>query len=436
MLYSEPQIEFMQSDAKETFFCGGVGSGKSFALGTLAYEAAKLVAGSVTLLAAPTMDTLRNSTLKQVEGECWNDKFGLREGIHYVINEMPPPSWGVKPYSELSNTRVITWRNGSYTILDSLENYQKHRGSAYDRILIDEFQSINPDVRKVLLARLRGKIFKAAGLTPRLYYAFTPPDKPEYMRYLLQLHNEWNEGKAKDMHFLFGTSYDNQHNLPEDYLETLASNWDDKTLQREVYAQLVMDTAGLYTYAFDEDKHLKGVSMDEDLPIYLCMDFNIGVMATTVWQFRDGEFCYCVDEFEPESRIDIIQRCQRIKERYGNLLYGAIVTGDPATGATGLKKNMNYYTVIQSELDLQDWQFKVRKHHPDSRDAAVLVNSMFSRFPDIAIHPKCGNLIHDIKFCTTTDDGKLDKSDKRLTHYLDTMIYFFDYHFKSWYLKK
>lgn len=435
MIFNSAQADFLQSTAKETFLCGGVGLGKSFCIGILAYEAAKNFAGSVTLIASPTYDSLRNSTMRQVIDECWQEKIKLTQGFHYVINEMPPPEWKVKPYSELSNVRVVTWRNGSYTILDTLDNYNKHRGSSYDRILIDEFQNVTPDVRKVLLARLRGKVFSEAKQYHQIYYALTPPNRPEYMQHLIRLYQEWQGKNTHDMQFVFGESYLNEENLPDGYLESLTSNWDDRTVQREVYAQLVMDNAGVYAYAFDEEKHIKGLKLNPDLPLHLCFDFNLGIMATTVWQIGE-HFCYCIDEFPPQKGIDIIERCATIRARYGDYLRGCIVTGDPATGSSGLKRNMNFYTLIKSELDLDDWQFHVKRSHPESRDANVLVNSMFSRFPDLKIHPQCSNLIHDLKFCVTDDDGKLDKTNHQLTHYLDTLVYFFDYNFKAWYLHK
>lgn len=426
------QHGYIKSVKPEVFIYGGRGLGKTFIEGLDTYDCAA-IGKTVQLLVAPTLDQLRNSTLKQLQ-ESWH-KIGIVEGEHYIISERPDESWGVKSFSRLSNHRIITWRNGSYIMCDSLDNFDKHRGAEYDRITVDEFQNVDPESRKVLLGCRRGKRMQELGLPIQVKYGLTPPNDVKSFLYLRKLIEELYGTDSAD--FFKGTSFDNRNNLPDDYIDTMEKGLSEKDVQREVYGELVMDEQGNYIYSFDESKHLKGVKINESEPLYIWMDFNIGVMATTVWQFNLTEgWCYCIDEFEPRKNIDILDRCDTIKAKYGHMMYQIIVTGDPASGNSGLKKNVNYYTSIQSELNLQDWQLKIKKHHPDSRDAQVLCNSMFSRYPDLKIHPRCGNLIHDLKFCVTDDNGKLDKTNHELTHYLDTMVYGFDFFFKGWYLNK
>ena len=76
---------------------------------------------------------------------------GLIEGQHYVINEQPKEEWGIDAFSKLRNTKILSLAYGAFIVLDSLENYNKHRGASYDKIHVDEFREVNPDVRKVLL---------------------------------------------------------------------------------------------------------------------------------------------------------------------------------------------------------------------------------------------------------------------------------------------
>src|SRR3990167_413030 len=155
---NEKQGVAYRSTAKEIFYISGVGSGKSLLMGIWLQKQLS-VAGAVCLLGSPTYDTLRDSTLPQVQ-DAWK-KMGIKENEHYVINIRPDETWGVETFSKLSSNKIITFNWGSYLICDSMENYNKHRGSEYDAIAIDEFRDIKKNVREsVLLERLRGRAFK------------------------------------------------------------------------------------------------------------------------------------------------------------------------------------------------------------------------------------------------------------------------------------
>lgn len=425
------QAGYLESTKPEVFLYAGRGYGKTLVEGIDTYDCAA-IGGTIQLLCAPTLDQLRNSTLKNIQ-KAWH-KIGYAEGEHYVVNEKPKEEWDIPAFSSLGSHRIISWINGSFIVADSLENFDKHRGSEYDRITVDEFQNINPDCRTVLLGCRRGNRMQELGLPIQIKYGLTPPKDASSFLIFKKIVEQLEGTDSAD--FFRGTSFDNKDHLPGDYISTLQAGLSPKDVQREVYGELVRDEAGNYVYSFDEDRHIMGLAVQERDTLHLWIDFNLNVMATTVWQFSDNH-CYCVDEFAPEKGMDILKRCDTIKARYGKLLRGCIVTGDPAKGQTGHKANMNFYTQMQAELGLDDEQFHVKKSHPDGRDAQTLVNSMFSRFPDLKIHPRCTNLIHDIQSCVTDENGKLDKkTDKTLTHYLDTMIYGFDYNFKGWYLNK
>ncbi|MBP7579130.1 MAG: hypothetical protein KA794_20605, partial [Candidatus Obscuribacter sp.] len=140
-----------------------------------------------------------------------------REGIHFVINQQPPDGWNVSAYSTISNVRVVTWCNGSYTVLDSLENYSKHVGSEYDRILVDEFQNVTPDARRFLLGRMRGKAFERARYKHQMFYALTPPEQPMALQHLVDLIDKFKDNE-KQIKFVRGSTYLNKQNLPDDYI--------------------------------------------------------------------------------------------------------------------------------------------------------------------------------------------------------------------------
>lgn len=425
IILSQPQEEFFFSDANETFFMAGRGSGKSYVLGELVREMA-YISGSITLLAAPTYDMLRGSTLQQVLNECLYAKYGIEEGVHYVIGKQPPKQWGVKAFSPIRNHNIITWCTGAYTVVDALENFNKHRGAEYDRQLIDEFNNVTPEVRDVLLGCKRGRKMRELGVKSQIYYAMTPPRKLSTAEFMRELMDKLRD-KPDIAKFIRGTSHDNAHNLPDDFISSLEASMDDRTLQRELMGELVMDNLGAFAYEFDADHISSEAVYNPEKRLYFFMDFNIDYMACSVWQLGEG-WANCIDEFEPSPSVDIDDRCRHIIARYGLQVPYSIFTGDPSgRNRTGLGKGLQYYIKLRDNLQIKDNQIQKRKHAPEHDDSRQDVNSILSRFK-IKINPKCKWTIQDLRYCTVDAKGKIDKSDPRRTHYLDALRYGWDYH--------
>jgi len=163
----------LTSEAKHIFFVGGVGSGKTFIDGLWIYNKITKIPKSLGMLLAPTYDTLKNSTLQGLQ-EVFENFIGIREGYHYVINTRPPSSWNVPAFSSLHNQRVMTFPNGSYLLLDTAENYNKHRGSELDYLVIDEWRDVKDGAYPVLTTRMRGKTTTKLGIKTQILNTTTP----------------------------------------------------------------------------------------------------------------------------------------------------------------------------------------------------------------------------------------------------------------------
>jgi len=414
------QAEVDNSLSPEIFYISGVGGGKSFELGQWTLDKAKHP-NSLGLLAAPTHDVMRQSTLPQVQ-ESWA-KAGIFENIHYVINIEPPEEWGVKPFSSLSNTRIITFAWQSYIVLDTLDNINKARGAEYDYIAVDEFRDISfSNVRKVLLARLRGKAFRTEGLPLQILWVSTPPDNP------LEL-NDLLERNAGHIHVVEGTSYDNIMNLPEGYIEGLESKYDPLTTQREIYGKRIyLGNGKPFLYGFDIDRNASDkIGHKEGLAVYLSFDFNVDPATCLVWQEAsiDGKpFIHYINEVFLENS-NLYEVCERIDSLYPHSHF--IVTGD-ATGRSRhhtQRGNFNSYTIIKQTLKLKDAQIQVGTSNPAQAEVRTLANAILCKYPEVLIHPQhCKHLIQDLLFTTAGDDGKKETGkDKHRGHLLDCFLY-------------
>ncbi len=418
---SDKQLRFCASDRVETFFIGGVGSGKSFSLATTAYRALRQK-GAVLGFYAPTTKVLKRSTLVAFE-EAWN-KFGFFQGVHYVVGKIPP--WKhVKPHVLGSQDGILTTIFGSYAILDGLDNFNSQRGLQLDEIFVDEMRDVKPEARKALLARLRGPLYNSTGKKHRIWYATTPPDNPYFLQSLA-------ENQTDEQEFVFGTSFDNLPNLPAGYLDTLASTLDSESYEREVLGKFVFVNGRRFTYEFDKNKHIGQFELTKRLPLYLSFDFNVSPATCIIGQHDDDQL-RIFDEIRIKN-TSIYGVTDEIKKRYPDYAYQ--VTGDVSGNARekATRDLTNMYKIIAEELYINRSQIKVGKQNPTHHSNSTLVNSLLKNY-DIIIHPQCKFLIQDLEMVQTDEAGKIDKSNPDLTHLLDCFRYYCNTWF-SWFIPK
>lgn len=412
------QWSVIRSNYKENHLIGGLGMGKSFTIGIFIYTNCS-VKGSLGLLAAPTYDVLRDSTLPQVL-ECF-DKLGLIDGVDYVISTAPPKSWNIKPYSKLNNKNVITFRWGSYLILGSMNKPNRWRGVELDYVAVDEFRDVKEWARDLLLGRLRGRTFKALDRQYKILFATTPPDNPAYLLNLI----EENEEK-KTIGFHFGTTYENADNLPKGYADELKESLDDRTYEREVLGLLKRYSSNLFAWAFSEERHIEeGMKIDKKLPIWLSFDFNVNPMTCLLIQHSTYEVRVLM-EFKQESS-NIFKLLDEIKPYLSEHQNRIKVTGDPSGNNSdpAKRENETMYWEIRNGLKLSKDDFFVLMSHPLHKNSQVLVNSILQRLPVFKINKNLKGLRKDlteVQMLKETDS--IDKSDLNLTHLLDCLRYF------------
>lgn len=427
------QAQAVQSEAKETFFIGGLGSGKSFTLACAVASFAK-IPGSVGFLGAPSTDVMKEATWPQVQEAL--SKLGIEDELHYVVNRRPPAAWGVKPFTKLNSSRIITFAWGSYLIVDGLENFNKRRGAEYDYILVDEFRDVKEAARLVLIARARGREFKKLGMKTRIIYATTPPDNPLYLQELSQQQND-------DLRFIMTTSFENNANLPEGYIDSLLNVYDDETAEREVYGLLNAVVKNQFAYKFNEARHCKRLEIEPLDEVYLSFDFNVDPSTALAIQ-SDGEtYIHVLKEFRIPNG-DTPSTCHAIEAEYGHIDPYYLITGD-ATGnnrQSALYGALTHYEIIAEQLHVGASQIKTPASNASITNSRVLLNSMLQNFPDFYIDPEgCPFLVKDLKFVETEmgRNGKIgikkQGKDKgmdyeSMTHLLDCLRYYLQtFHF-------
>lgn len=206
-----------------------------------------------------------------------------------------------------------------------------------------------------------------------------------------------------------GFGYRDQ-NLIDDYEEL--KNRDENSYNVNVLGDWgVLDKSGKFCYAYDKEKLSVKTVWDNTQMTWLSFDFN-----------RDPITCGVIQDYDNKDRVieaiklhdsNIYALCDYIRAAYPNAFF--MVTGD-ATGQNKsalVKDNINYYTVIQDELSLNDGQLMVPTINPKIVENKVLVNALLQNYP-IEIDPdKASSLHYDMAYVEVTEENKIKKDDRK-----------------------
>lgn len=310
-------------------------------------------------------------------------------------------------------TKSIKLITGGSIDFWSMDEPNNGRGFAYKRAIIDEcekarhFQYAWEKVIRATLADMKGDAYFFS--TPQFGQTYF---KTIYKNKDLPGYEDWNSWTK--------TTYDNPF-IDIDEIESARRQLDELTFKCEYLAEDVDLVGKPFAYCFNSEKHIHDFDFDPSCELQLSFDFNIDPITCLASQYIDGRI-RIIKEFRLLNS-NIYELCQRIKVEYPNALF--LVTGD-ATGRnrTALTTgNLNYYSVIQSELNLSDGQMRQPSINPAISDSRVLLNSILQNFPP-AIHSECKYLIEDLKYVEVDDNGDINKTkDKHRSHLLDCLRY-------------
>lgn len=276
--------------------------------------------------------------------------YGLKKGVHYVVDRIPPDSFEIigAPLKSYENT--ISFNNGGLIFLASLDNYKVIDGREFAWALLDETKDTREEaVKEVIITRLRqlgmmvgsnGKIYRTlkwhpdkqemedvlarkvasgewihtregnkfhtkdgvelVGYTP--IYIFTSPAKAKWIMEWFKLDEDAEEiertiytpgdyyrKRKGDQLVVIASTYHNELNLSPGFIQrTIDAQAGNKGKVRMlIYGSPFGKTGGEYYHAYDRIKHIKKFDIWEDEPVHVSFDFNVvPYMTATLWQMK------------------------------------------------------------------------------------------------------------------------------------------------------
>lgn len=342
---SEPQMRVFESRKPLTLNMAGQRGGKSHLIGIKTALFAINFPKIRGLIGANTYMQLTQSTLVATK-RVWKSYFGLTEyddkgnpSGDYVVHKQPP--FHFKKFENFDNYRsIISFKNGAVVFMASLENYEAHDGKEIGWAELDETKDTKEEALKaVILARLS---------QPGLYYHRETlemvseddvlEDPESYSREMLVPFNpccintspaigvvKWltdmfnlqdyekeifEQITDPDDYFYMEegekavciySTYWNEHNLPENYIDIRLSNLSESEGMKFVYGFPFARTGDSYFRGFNKMKHVVPVSFVPGRAIHITYDFNVKPYMTLIVNQVE------VDHDLKEFRINVIK---------------------------------------------------------------------------------------------------------------------------------
>ena len=362
-----PQAKFLNMPHKYRAFVAGYGTGKSV-IGAVAscahyWEHPKVNQGYF----APTYPQIRDIYYPTIDEVAFN--FGLRADIKEGNKEV-----------HIYNGRFYR----GTTICRSFEKPSTIVGFKIGKAHIDELDVVDAkkakDAWRKIIARLRWKddtIKNGADIT-------TTPEGFKETHRLFVSEILAKPHLAKTYGLIQASTYDNEANLPDDYIQSLLDTYPLELIEAYLKGKFINLATGTVYRNYDRVRHNSTETIKEKETLHIGMDFNVMHMAATVYVIRANGW-HAVDEIK--DLLDTPDMIRVLKERYDD--HRLIIYPD----ATGKNREANDASTSDIAL-LKAARFDVRAKNtnPIVKDRINATNKQF----------EVGNLWINAKKCPIT----------------------------------
>lgn len=372
LILSSPQMQFLSEASRYSLFCGGLGSGKTFAGAVWAIEMALKYPKTSGIITANSYSQLSKATLVM---------------LFALLNQL-----GI-PYVYRKNTGEIEIFGAKIYAL-SMEKYDLLRGIEAGWAWSDECAFYRKEAFDVLMGRIRDR------KGPCQWKGTTTPNGYNW------LYDVFVKDPLPSSSLITSRTTDNLENLSGEYVETLRSQYDSKMAQQELDGQFVNLTSGKVYYAFDRNQNVRPVTERNEV-IYVGLDFNVDPLCGVFCFERDGKIHVTKELYLRDSNT--FKAAKEITRLYP---YHSLNVVCDETG--NRRKTSSAQT--DHEILRRAYLNVLKFSNPLQKDRYNNLNRLFER-KLLVIDPSCTELISDLERLTYNFD------DDMLGHITDALGY-------------
>ena len=382
------QMDFVESTARYKVGVCGRRSGKTTAASTVVYATA----------------------VEQPNQEIWVVALTYSQAKKLYFRELQklfPLKW----IKDINRTELsIELINGSIITLKGANNPDSLLGSGLDLLIIDEYQSQDPELLDYLTPMLSDRLGKLVLIgTPRGFNHL-------YEAYQLGLESpEWYSIKV---------TTEEAGVIPQEEIDAARERMNVKMFEQEFNASFE-NMLGLVYPDFSMTENVKKLEYNPRLPIWLGMDFNVDNMNACLIQkpLINGKYeAHVFDEIQLTYQANTTKMIAEIKKLYANR---DIIICPDASGRNRSSSSTDYNS--SNHKLLRDDGFPLKFRHagnPNIEDRVILNNGLIlnaNGYRRLYVDPKCK---HTIKFLTQRPYEKgIPLKDGKIDHMADAFDY-------------
>jgi len=303
------QRDLIFSPAQFTAMVAGFGSGKTYG-GCHGLIKNALQYRAPMAYFAPTYPMIRDIFYPTIEEVAF--LYGLDVSIHYQAHEVTL----VGPEGKISTIKCR-----------SMDNANRIVGFKVAHAHVDEIDTLPHKkalaVWKKIVARLRWP----GG--PNTAHITTTPEGFEFV------HSRFVEGASDRYRLVRASTFENEINLPDGYIDSLLETYDDRQIAAYLDGEFVNLTSGNVWRNYGAANHAR-IELQDDEPIHIGMDFNVGKMAAVCHVERDREI-FAFDEvalgYDTRDVVDTLRTRYPRDEGRTIIVYPDSSGGNADTGA-------------------------------------------------------------------------------------------------------
>ena len=379
-----PQSQFIQMPHKYKAFVAGFGAGKT-------------TIGCISQIT----HYLKHPRVPQ---GYFAPTFSLIRDIFYPTIEETASMFGMTTKTRVGDKEVDLYLGRKYygtTICRTMDNPDNIIGFQIGRALVDELDVLKTEKARTawnkIIARLR---YKDENVQNGIDVATTPEGfKFTYDRFKKSV--EDNPGISNTYGFIKASTYQNEKNLPDDYIQSLLDSYPEQLIQAYLNGEFVNLLSG-QVYYFDSTKHACNTTHEQYEPIYIGMDFNVRNMSAVINVKRNNEL-HAVGEFT--NVLDTPTMIDYIKDRYRGCTI--IIYPDSSGGNTSSK------SASESDISLLEaagLMVDAPARNPFIKDRVNAVNGGFEHGKLKVNITKCPRLAETLVQQVYDTNGKPEKS--------------------------
>ena len=357
-----PQSQFLQMNHKFRAYVAGFGSGKTWVGCTALVIHAAQFPGVDSAYYAPTYKLVKGVFYPTIDEVAYNMGFDARIKVsdHEVHLSRSGKHYGVIHCRTMDNPANIVGFKSGHALVDELD--------------IMETGKAEQAWRKIL-ARMR---YKVDGLKNGVDVTTTP----EGFKFT---HDRFVKRGGGQYGLIQASTYDNEANLPDDYIDTLREDYPPQLIEAYLNGQFVNLTSGTIYKNYDREAHRSRETIREGEALFVGMDFNVTKMAATIYVKRDKQWHAVeeiVDGYDTPDMIRIL--LERYPKNHITIYPDASGQGRKSVGAslTDISLLEGHFTLYYNGVN------------PLVKERILSVNAMFHK----------GLLFINDRACPTTAD--------------------------------